>query len=62
MRRDEELSCRYRRTFGAAPSPTDDEEVLVNVAKILAAFQETFETRPRLRYSATRSRAANAVR
>ena len=46
MRRDEELSCRYRRTFGAAPSPTDDEEVLVNVGKILAAFQETFETPP----------------
>jgi cytochrome c peroxidase len=46
MRRDEELACRYRRTFGAAPSPTDDEEVLVNVAKILAAFQETFETPP----------------
>jgi len=46
MRRDEELSCRYRRAFGAAPSPTDDEEVLVNVGKILAAFQETFETPP----------------
>ena len=46
MRGDEELSCRYRRTFGAAPSPTDDEEVLVNVGKILAAFQETFETPP----------------
>jgi cytochrome c peroxidase len=46
MRGDEELACRYRRTFGAAPSPTDDEEVLVNVGKILAAFQETFETPP----------------
>jgi cytochrome c peroxidase len=46
MRRDEQLSCRYRRAFGAAPSPTDDEEVLVNVGKILAAFQETFETPP----------------
>ena len=46
MRKDEELACRYRRTFGAAPSPTDDEEVLVNVGKILAAFQETFETPP----------------
>ena len=44
MRKDDELSCRYRRTFGAPPSPTDDEEVLVNVGKILAAFQETFET------------------
>ena len=28
MRKDEELACRYRRAFGAAPSPTDDEEVL----------------------------------
>jgi len=46
MRKDEELSCRYRRTFGAPPSPIDDEEVLVNVGKILAAFQETFETPP----------------
>jgi cytochrome c peroxidase len=46
LRGDQELSCRYRRTFGAAPSPTDDEEVLVNVGKILAAFQETFETPP----------------
>jgi len=46
MRKDEELSCRYRRAFGEVPSPTDDEEVLVNVGKILAAFQETFETPP----------------
>lgn len=46
LRKDEELSCRYRRTFGVPPSPTDDEEVLVNVGKILAAFQETFETPP----------------
>lgn len=46
VRKDEQLSCRYRRTFGEAPSATDDEEVLVNVAKVLAAFQETFETPP----------------
>ena len=46
MRKDEDLSCRYRRAFGEPPSPTDDEEVLVNVGKILAAFQETFETPP----------------
>jgi cytochrome c peroxidase len=46
VRKDEELACRYRRAFGAAPSPSDDEEVLVNVGKILAAFQETFETPP----------------
>jgi len=46
MRGDAELSCRYRRAFGAPPSPTDDEAVLVDVAKILAAFQETFESPP----------------
>ena len=46
MRKDEQLSCRYRRAFAEPPSPTDDEEVLVNVAKVLAAFQETFEAPP----------------
>jgi cytochrome c peroxidase len=46
MRKDVELACRYRRSFGALPSPTDDEAVLVDVAKALAAFQETFETPP----------------
>jgi cytochrome c peroxidase len=46
VRKDGELACRYARAFGAAPSPTDDEAVLVGVAKILAAFQETFESPP----------------
>ena len=46
VRNDEQLSCRYRKTFGAAPSPTDDEAVFVDVGKALAAFQETFETPP----------------
>src|SRR5882672_6118173 len=41
LRNDEELSCRYRKVFGAPPSPTDDETVFVNVGKVLAAFQET---------------------
>jgi cytochrome c peroxidase len=41
LRNDEELSCRYRRVFGAPPSPTDDDAVFVNVGKVLAAFQET---------------------
>jgi len=41
LRNDEELSCRYRRVFGASPSPTDDDAVFVNVGKVLAAFQET---------------------
>ena len=41
VRNDEQLSCRYRKAFGTAPSPTDDEAVFVDVGKALAAFQET---------------------
>jgi cytochrome c peroxidase len=41
IRSDEQLSCRYRKTFGNAPSPTDDEAVYVDVGKALAAFVET---------------------
>jgi cytochrome c peroxidase len=41
VRDDEQLSCRYRKTFGTPPSPTDDEAVFVDVGKALAAFQET---------------------
>jgi cytochrome c peroxidase len=41
VRTDEQLSCRYRKTFGSPPSPTDDEAVFVDVGKALAAFQET---------------------
>ena len=41
VRGDEQLSCRYQRVYGAPPSSTDDEAVLVNVGKVLAAFQET---------------------
>src|SRR5688572_32329867 len=40
IRGDDQLACRYRRTFGAVP-PADDEAVFVNVGKALAAFQET---------------------
>ena len=40
MRGDADLSCRYARTFGAPPS-SDDEKVLMDVGKALAAFQET---------------------
>jgi cytochrome c peroxidase len=40
LRGDSDLSCRYRRTFGSAPA-ADDEKVLVDAAKALAAFQET---------------------
>jgi cytochrome c peroxidase len=46
VRKDEQLSCRYRKTFGAPPSASDDEAVLADVGKALAAFQETFETPP----------------
>jgi cytochrome c peroxidase len=40
LRGDRDLSCRYGKTFGAAPGG-DDEQVLVDAAKALAAFQET---------------------
>jgi cytochrome c peroxidase len=46
LRKDGQLSCRYRKAFGAAPSATDDDAVLADVGKALAAFQETFETPP----------------
>jgi cytochrome c peroxidase len=46
MRNDEQLACRYRKTFGAVPSATDDEGVLVGVAKALAAFMETLDSPP----------------
>jgi cytochrome c peroxidase len=44
MRNDAGLRCRYRHAFGAPPAPADDEEVLVNVGKALAAYQETLVT------------------
>ena len=40
VREDADYACRYRKAFGAAP-PASDEAVLVDVAKALAAFQET---------------------
>jgi cytochrome c peroxidase len=40
VRSDRDLACRYRKTFGAAPGG-DDEKILVDAAKALAAFQET---------------------
>jgi cytochrome c peroxidase len=40
VRSDRDLPCRYRKTFGMTPG-ADDESVLVDVAKALAAFQET---------------------
>jgi cytochrome c peroxidase len=46
VRGDEQMACRYRRTFGTAPSPIDDEALLADVGKALAAFQETLITAP----------------
>src|SRR5262245_7031475 len=46
VRKDSELACRYRKTFGAPPSPTDDKAVLADVGRALAALVETFETPP----------------
>jgi cytochrome c peroxidase len=40
VRGDRDLSCRYQKTFGAPPG-SDDEKILVDAAKALAAFQET---------------------
>lgn len=40
IRNDQQMSCRYRQAFGAPPS-SDDEAVLVDIAKALASFQET---------------------
>ncbi|MGB5081821.1 MAG: cytochrome-c peroxidase, partial [Burkholderiales bacterium] len=46
VREDEELSCRYRRAFGVAPSERDDDAVFVDAGKALAAFQETLMSGP----------------
>jgi len=43
IRGDRDLSCRYARVFGA-PASSDDEKVLVDAGKALAAFQETLVT------------------
>jgi cytochrome c peroxidase len=44
VRNDSDLSCRYRKAFGVPPSSANDEAVLVDVAKALAAFQETLSS------------------
>ncbi len=41
VRTHPDMAARYRRTFGP---PGDDEETMVNLAKALAAFQETVVT------------------
>ncbi len=42
VRKDSELACHYTRTFGKPPTEVkDDEALLVDIGKALAAFQET---------------------
>ena len=42
VRKDAELACPYTRTFGRPPAAVaDDEALLVDIGKALAAFQET---------------------
>lgn len=41
VRNDRELECRYRDAFNATPAAHDDESVLVDLGKALAAFMET---------------------
>ena len=40
LRHDTDLFCRYQKAFGRRP-PEDDETLLVDAGKALAAFQET---------------------
>ena len=48
LREDKELACGYERAFGRKPDG-DDEQMLVNAAKALAAFQATLVS-PRTRF------------
>ena len=41
VRKDAELACHYTKAFGRPPSVPNDETLLVDVGKALAAFQET---------------------
>jgi cytochrome c peroxidase len=43
LREDKALACRYERAFGEPPG-ADDERLLVDGAKALAAFQQTLVT------------------
>ena len=43
VRGDVELSCHYRKAFGHAPA-ADDEALMIDLGKALAAFQETLVT------------------
>ena len=41
VRNDDQLACRYGKSFGVQPSAADDEAVFVNVGKAIASFLET---------------------
>jgi cytochrome c peroxidase len=41
IRSDEQLACRYRRTFGENPPANNDDAIFVNIGKTIAAFLET---------------------
>ena len=41
VRKDSALACHYAKTFGRPAAAPDDETLLVDVGKALAAFQET---------------------
>lgn len=43
VRRRPDLACEYRQVFGREP-PADDDVIAVDIAKALAAFQETLVT------------------
>jgi len=43
IRNDTDLSCRYRSVYGSPPS-LDDEALMIDLGKVLAAFQETLVT------------------
>jgi cytochrome c peroxidase len=44
VRTGDGVACRYKAAFGEEPSAHDAEKVLVNVAKALAAYEETLVT------------------
>ncbi len=52
LREDSTLSCGYRRAFGSPPD-SDDQTLLVDASKALAAFQQTLVT-PRTSFDAFR--------
>ncbi len=43
VRNHADLACGYRKAFGQAPA-TDDETLMIDIGKALAAFQETLVT------------------